>query len=293
MNWRSFLLKHIADLKEEIKTTTEFGFLNDPSQVLWQSENISHLMYIYTPDHYYMDYDCYDSEENILNIPGFLDNILTSKPSLKVLTKKIDRVSEEIIWRLFKDTYQNTGKYKMQPFLTRSARLLMTAFQRVQNNKQGTMNTKSRSKVKVKVANKVTAKPTLKTRVVTRAKKAAKTAVVRKVSRRLTQNVKNIALNQLQNNPALASLLSGPLGNIAVPALLAVGLEMLPLPEQIREQIATVKDALVEELTVQALDEGTAPLEELVIMLLPAIKDVIPMLTSGNSIPQLAEKASV
>lgn len=137
-------------------------------------------------------------------------------------------------------------------------------------------------------------KPSLKTRAVAATKNAAKKAVVRKVSRRLAKNVGEMAMTQLASNPALVALLSSPVGQAVIPALLAVSLEFMPLPEGVREQIEPFKDALVEELTTQAFDDGTAPLEEMVAFLLPALKDaMVPLLASGGQgIMQLAAQAT-
>lgn len=139
-----------------------------------------------------------------------------------------------------------------------------------------------------------TPKKTIKTRAITATKKAAKKAIVRKVTRRLSKNVAEIAVAQLAGNPQLQALFAGPVGNAVSSAVLAVMFEFIPLPEGVKEHFEPFKDALVEEFAVRAFDQGTEPIENLVMALMPSMKEMIPLLASGAAeMKQLAETASV
>lgn len=130
-------------------------------------------------------------------------------------------------------------------------------------------------------------------RLVSAVKKTAKTVVVRKVSRNASKALGKLAMSHFENNPLVAGLLASPLGAAAAPAILAILLEFAPLPEAIKNQIAPYKDSLVEELQTLALDEGTAPLEDLAAKILPALMEAIgPLLMAAPSVKQLSEGKS-
>lgn len=138
-----------------------------------------------------------------------------------------------------------------------------------------------------------TPKKSIKSRAINATKKAAKKAIVRKVTRRLSKNVAEIAVAQLAGNPQMQALFAGPIGNAVSSAVLAVMFEFIPLPEGVREHFEPFKDSLVEEFAVRAFDQGTEPIENLVMALMPSMKEMIPLLASGAAeMKQLSENAT-
>lgn len=130
-------------------------------------------------------------------------------------------------------------------------------------------------------------------KIISAVKKTAKTVVVRKVSRNASKALGKLAMSHFENNPLVAGLLASPLGAAAAPAILAILLEFAPLPEGVKNQIAPYKDALIEELQCLALDEGTAPLEDLAAKILPSLMESIgPLLMGAPAVKQLASGKS-
>lgn len=126
-------------------------------------------------------------------------------------------------------------------------------------------------------------------KIISAVKTTAKTVVVRKVSRNASKALGKLAMSHFENNPLVAGLLASPLGAAAAPAILAILLEFAPLPEGVKNQIAPYKDALIEELQTLALDEGTAPLEDLAAKLLPSLMESIgPLLMSAPAVKQMS-----
>lgn len=139
-------------------------------------------------------------------------------------------------------------------------------------------------------------KEALKTKAFRAGKRAVKKALVRKASRKLVASTHSTIIKLLEANPQLillAQYLDSDVGRAAVSGLLAVGLEFTPLPEGIRENFEIVKDSLVEELSVMAIDEATMPLEQVVGLLLPVVQQALMPLLTSPEVMRLANPGEI
>lgn len=136
-------------------------------------------------------------------------------------------------------------------------------------------------------------KEAVKTKALRAGKNAVKKALVRKVSRKLVTATHQTIITLLQANPSLvllAQYLNSDVGRAAISGILAVGLEFAPLPEGMKENFDVVKDSLVEELSVMAVDEATMPLENIAGLLLPVMQQALMPLLTSPEVMQLADK---
>lgn len=132
---------------------------------------------------------------------------------------------------------------------------------------------------------------TVKERIVNTGKVAVKKTLIRKATRKLVQQSSVTLAGILEAHPTLKALvpyIQTPAGQAGVTLALAMGLEFLPLPEAIKEQFDTIKDSLVEELSIMSVDQATIPLEQVAGLLLPALQSaIIPLLTANKELLQL------